>query len=181
MAQRRETREKSFHPPALSVETRLGGYCGEEIGGCGGPPWAAHKKLPNPLPRSQLTPCGLLRLPAGEEAQRGFRDQRIRVRSLAFAGRTTRGQSVPAHRAPSKEMPPMGSSPALSPRLNDNRLHSRAHAHIRARVCFDFGPLLSLKQSPEAAPSIRPTPRPSHAVQEKPPRGLGLQKKAIKS
>lgn len=72
----------------------LGGYCGEEIGGCGGPPWAAHKKLPNPLPRSQLTPCGLLQLPAGEEAQRGFRDQRIRVRSLAFAGCTTRGYSA---------------------------------------------------------------------------------------
>lgn len=27
----------------------LGGYCGEEIGGCGGPPWAAHTNLPHPL------------------------------------------------------------------------------------------------------------------------------------
>lgn len=79
----------------------LGGYCGEEIGGCGGPPWAAHRKLPNPLPRSQLTPCGssrrslwqscgLLRLPAGEEAQQGFGE----AQSLAFAGRTTRGYSA---------------------------------------------------------------------------------------
>lgn len=71
----------------------LGGYCGEEIGGCGGPPWAAHRKLPTPCGssrRSLWQSCGLLRLPAGEEAQQGFRD----AQSLAFAGRTTRGYSA---------------------------------------------------------------------------------------
>lgn len=34
-------------------------------------------------------------------------------------------------------------SPAPSPWLNDNRLHSRAYANITARLCFDFGPLCS--------------------------------------
>lgn len=44
----------------------LGGYCGGEIGDCGGPPWAAHKKPPHPLPVAchsphlgpAVTPCG---------------------------------------------------------------------------------------------------------------------------
>ncbi|TNN83137.1 hypothetical protein EYF80_006744 [Liparis tanakae] len=74
----------------------LSGYCGGEIGDCGGggtpPPLPAHKKLSHPLsPCVPLTPCGscsrtlwqacgLLRLPAGKEAHRGFKDARVKER-----------------------------------------------------------------------------------------------------
>lgn len=38
----------------------LGGYCGGEIGDCGAPPWAAHKKLPHPLPLLAIHPIWVL-------------------------------------------------------------------------------------------------------------------------
>lgn len=72
----------------------LGGYCGEEIGGCGGPPWAAHKKLPHPLSPLVAHPMWVLpSLPvaelrfaasAGKEAQRGFRDTHIHGAEVAL-------------------------------------------------------------------------------------------------